>query len=426
MQAMELVDVEDVYPYEEGGARMNPRDVSSRECRAYIAQLAEQFRYNRLNPGQPRVRPILYRDGGIYWIIDGECRYEAMRLAGTKRFYADVYDDLGDAELARREAAKAMVETDAKRALTPEEMSRGVQAMLALDVPEEEVAAVARVDAGKVRRARRGSEAVGDAAYDMTLDRLAAIAEFEGDDAAVAKLRDCAPGEWRRVYDGMVAERARREAVREMAEAARAAGATVVEETPDGYAAARTFSAANRAAFDELVAGGCVGEVALAGPYGVTFLEPAVDQGEGERRERQEYADFVAAVGDAALARARWIGARVGDLPSMRATARYLTRKALEGRDVGGFEEATGAKVSSPPCPLSVAVGYASVATVSAYGAWAAAREGRTGALCGKAAGDMLGLLEAMEADGYAPGDAERTMAEACRAALGEEAGDER
>ena len=140
MQTMELVDIEDVYPYEENDVRMNPRAVDDPACQEYISQLAEQFKYNRLNPGQPRVRPILYRDGGIYQIIDGECRYWAMRSIGTRKFYADVFDDLADAETARQEAAKAMVETDAKRPLTAEEMSRGVQTMLALDLPDEEVA----------------------------------------------------------------------------------------------------------------------------------------------------------------------------------------------------------------------------------------------------------------------------------------------
>ena len=103
MQTMELVDIEDVYPYQDGEVRMNPRDTSSKECQEYIGQLAEQFKYNKLNPGQPRVRPILYRDGGIYQIIDGECRYWAMKKLGTKRFYADVFDDLADAETARQE-----------------------------------------------------------------------------------------------------------------------------------------------------------------------------------------------------------------------------------------------------------------------------------------------------------------------------------
>lgn len=118
------------------------------------------------------MKPILYKEGGIYWIIDGECRVRAMRSIGTERFLAEVYDDLDDAELARVEAAKAMVETDAKLGLTAEEKSRGVQTMLALDIPDEEVAVAARTDAGTVAKARRAARRVQDAAYDMTLDRL--------------------------------------------------------------------------------------------------------------------------------------------------------------------------------------------------------------------------------------------------------------
>ena len=91
MQTMETVETCDVYPYErEDGEAMNPRDFSTRESAEHIAALAEQFRRNRLNPGQPVMRPILYRDGGIYRIVDGECRVRAMRLIGTKRFLADV------------------------------------------------------------------------------------------------------------------------------------------------------------------------------------------------------------------------------------------------------------------------------------------------------------------------------------------------
>lgn len=97
MQELVNVDIEDVYPYEDPeGNSLNPRDFSTPESAEYIATLGEQFRYNKLNPGQPRVKPILYRDGGIYWIIDGECRYRAMKAIGTKRFLAEVYDDVAD------------------------------------------------------------------------------------------------------------------------------------------------------------------------------------------------------------------------------------------------------------------------------------------------------------------------------------------
>lgn len=232
MQELVNVDIEDVYPYEDAeGNSLNPRDFTTPESARYIDQLGEQFRFNKLNPGQPRVKPILYRDGGIYWIIDGECRYRAMRAIGTKRFLAEVYDDLADAETARAEAAKAMVETDCKLNLTPAEMSRGVQQMLALDLPDEEVAAVARIEPEKVRRARRGASQVEDAAYDMTLDRLMAIAEFEGDQEAVAKLRDCPQKDWRRVYEGLAREKTHRERAEELERVLAAAG---VPRVPEG------------------------------------------------------------------------------------------------------------------------------------------------------------------------------------------------
>ena len=145
MQSLEEVAICDVYPYERAdGEPMNPRDFTTRESAEHIAGLAAQFKANRLNPGQPVMKPILYKEGGIYWIIDGECRVRAMRAIGTERFLAEVYDDLDDAELARVEAAKAMVETDAKLGLTAEEKSRGVQTMLALDIPDEAAQAAAQ------------------------------------------------------------------------------------------------------------------------------------------------------------------------------------------------------------------------------------------------------------------------------------------
>ena len=78
MQSLEEVAICDVYPYERAdGEPMNPRDFTTRESAEHIAGLAAQFKANRLNPGQPVMKPILYKEGGIYWIIDGECRVRA-------------------------------------------------------------------------------------------------------------------------------------------------------------------------------------------------------------------------------------------------------------------------------------------------------------------------------------------------------------
>lgn len=419
MQTMELVDIEDVYPYEENDVRMNPRDVSSKECQEYIGQLAEQFKFNKLNPGQPRVRPILYREGGIYQIIDGECRYWAMKRLGTKRFYADVFDDLADAETARQEAAKAMVETDAKRALTPEEMSRGVQTMLALDIPDDEVAAVARIDAGSVKRARRAAKATGDAAYDMTLDRLIAIDEFAGDEEAVGKLRDCTAKDWHRVYETLRAQREREEAMAAMVEAARAAGVEVVEETPEGYKAARTFSAYNRDQLDRYLEDHGEGCVAVVAQHGLTFMEPAgAEVDEDAQREAQEKADFYAAYEDAERARLKWMGERMKNGAPMHNTENMLLFRALGCREVGRFEELTGAKVTARQCPLATAIGYENLQFPTAYGVWCITRTGDTSYIWPQAAEDALELLEAMEGDGYELTDAERTTAEACRSVI--------
>ena len=95
MQSLEEVAICDVYPYERAdGEPMNPRDFTTRESAEHIAGLAAQFKANRLNPGQPVMKPILYKEGGIYWIIDSECRVRAMRAIGTERFLAEVYDAL--------------------------------------------------------------------------------------------------------------------------------------------------------------------------------------------------------------------------------------------------------------------------------------------------------------------------------------------
>lgn len=423
MQTMELVDIEDVYPYEEHDVRMNPRDVGTKECREYIGQLAEQFKYNRLNPGQPRVRPILYKDGGIYQIIDGECRYEAMKLVGTKRFYADVYDDLDDAETARQEAAKVMVETDAKRALTADEMSRGVQTMLALDIPDEEVAAVARIDKGIVKRARRAAKATGDAAYDMTLDRLIAIDEFVGDEEAVSKLRDCPAKDWHRVYETLRAQREREEAMASMTASAKAAGVEIAEETPEGYKASRTFSAYNRGQLDSYLESHGDGCVAVESPYGITFMEPAGGEvDEAAQREAQEKADFYAAFEDAASARLKWMGERMRSGAPMRNTENVLLLKALRCREVAQFEEQTGAKVTARQCPLATAIGYEKLQQATAYGIWNIALTGDASYVWEEATQDTLDLLEAMENDGYELTDAERTTIDACRKVIeGEE-----
>lgn len=423
MQTLETVELCDVFPYErEDGEAMNPRDFSTKESAAHIADLAEQFKHNRLNPGQPVMKPILYRDGGIYRIIDGECRVRAMRSIGTKRFLAEVYDDLDDAELARTEAAKAMVETDVKLGLSAAEKSRGVQTMLALDIPDEEVAAAARTDAATVRKARRAVRKVQDAAYDMTLDRLAAIAEFEGDDEAVAELRDCKQSDWQRVYAGLKSRAEQRRNRAEVVAVLADAGVEFVDECPEGFAACRTFSdyRPDLAALDAYVADNAgAGLLAEETSLGVTLLAPVAEGAdEAAQAAAQRKADFQAAYEDGAKARREWLAAHAGDLKSMRRTALALTALAMEDQAVEAFEEMLGRPIDRTPTELAVAMGWRAAWNMNGGTAWALVSDGGSVYVCRDAIENVTIVYEAMKADGYEPNAAETETYEACVARL--------
>lgn len=423
MQSLEEVAICDVYPYERAdGEPMNPRDFTTRESAAHIADLAAQFKANRLNPGQPVMKPILYRDGGIYWIIDGECRVRAMRSIGTERFLAEVYDDLDDAELARAEAAKAMVETDAKLGLTAAEKSRGVQTMLALDIPDEEVAVAARTDAGTVAKARRAARKVQDAAYDMTLDRLAAIAEFEGDEEAVAELRDCKQSEWQRVYTGLRSRAEQRRNRAEVETVLAGAGVEFVEECPEGFAACRTFSdyRPDMAALGEIVAERADdGLLAQETQFGVTLLAPVPEGAdEAARAEAQRKADFHAAYEDGAKARREWMAERAGDLARIKRTARVLTALAMECEAVESFEGLVGRPIDRTTTELAVALGWSAAWSMSYWTAWAVVSDVGSVYVDRGAVENLVMTYEAMAADGYEPNGAETETYEACRARL--------
>ena len=236
MATIETVNTEDVYPFELNGTAMNPRDTSTKECQAYIAELAEQFANNPFDPGHPYSQPILWRDGGIYQIIDGDCRWRAMKQIGTKKFEAIVYDNLEDAEQARKMAAMGMVGTDTKRHLSAIEKSRGVQTALDLDIPDEAIAPLAKTDAQGLSKMRRARTIVDDAAEDMSLLRLISIGEFADDPDAVEALTNCKESDYPNIVRALEYGRKRKETLALIKSALEEAGVEIVEEKPEGYA----------------------------------------------------------------------------------------------------------------------------------------------------------------------------------------------
>lgn len=131
--------------------------------------------------GQP-VNPIVVADAGdgpdgmpVYRIVDGERRYRALLELGAEEADALVCADWSEAE-----DAVAMMATDDKKALSPEERARGFQGLLALDLDDETVAGASGTDAGAVRRVRRMVRSEGfEAPEQATLDAMIAAAEFD-------------------------------------------------------------------------------------------------------------------------------------------------------------------------------------------------------------------------------------------------------
>ncbi|MFR8046725.1 MAG: ParB N-terminal domain-containing protein [Eggerthella lenta] len=136
---MELkrVKTADVYP-SEGNPREDMGDLEA---------LAASFELNPKSPGEPLNPPLLVRDGGVYRIVDGERRWRAMGIAGTKEFDAVVCEDWADAD-----AALAMLATDDKKPLDEVERSRGAARPAAGREPQKVEKAARRKGCARSRR----------------------------------------------------------------------------------------------------------------------------------------------------------------------------------------------------------------------------------------------------------------------------------
>lgn len=214
---MELITVkmEDVYPDES-----NPR-----EDFGDIAALAESFDLNPERPGEPFTPPILVRDGGIFRIVDGERRYRALAERGAESFAANVCADMDEAD-----SVVAMLATDDKMPLSDIERSRGVQKMLLLGVDPEKVEKAGRMERGRAAAVRRARELVDDAGDDMTLERMYAVAEFDGDDEAVKKIMNASERDWEREAAAIRTARERIAAIEALVARAEACGATIMTD----------------------------------------------------------------------------------------------------------------------------------------------------------------------------------------------------
>lgn len=225
MIKLERIKLSDVVPDEN-----NPRKKFEG-----LKELAASFDANGDRSGEPFVPINVVKDGGHYRIVDGERRWRAMNLAKTKECDALVAETMED------EAAMiAMIATDDKQRLTDAELSHGVQQMLLLGVDPIKIEKSAKLKKGSAKKLKKAAE-LAEGAEQMSIDRLLAIAECEGDEDAVKALTGCREDEWRNVMLDIERDRERRRLTESLAAAFRSHGIEVVEDYPSGYSYSAEF-----------------------------------------------------------------------------------------------------------------------------------------------------------------------------------------
>jgi len=199
--AVHDLPIEDVYP--------NPkhyRDVTKENVDKIADSIAEA--------GQ--LVPIeVWGDGDIYYVDQGHHRLAAMKQLGHETIRAIVADAA---------SAVSMVASNLSIPETELERSRGTQLMLETGVRPEAVAAHIGESAERVEKAMRGRERAGDAAEDMTLDRLIAVSDFADDPEAAQQIMTAREVDWQRIHKELAGKRkgaqsvARKKAIVEAAE----------------------------------------------------------------------------------------------------------------------------------------------------------------------------------------------------------------
>lgn len=408
MPTIETVNIDDVYPWEDeyGNAYLS-RDYSTKANREYVHELARSMRAK----GVPDEPVTLARDGGIFRIVAGNSRVMAMRELGTRTFPAVILDDA-----EAKAAVETAVRTNVKKKYEAAEESNLFQQLLIFG-DDQYVSEVAGIDAGQVAKIRRARRVVDDAAEDMSLDRLVAIAEFEGDEQAVAALAGCKESEWERVARDQRWRIEREENDRRIREALEGAGIVVLAERPQGAIFVTYVSTPE--GMPETggpLAPSCAVRSGNGG-YSLLRMPNADDEEservEAERREeaavQKEHDRLVAA--RCAERRTEWLAARLAN--GGAATLPNLQRGAIEEiSDERGVEWLEGHGIAPTAGPVEIAA-WVTRLDAYEYGAWwygwggsgtRTANDARTS--------DWHEIYKALAADGYEMDDEERDMFE--------------
>lgn len=383
MPTIETVSIDDVYPLtDEYGNSLATRDYSTKENRAYVEELARSMAAK----GVPDEMVTLVRDGGIYRVKAGNSRIMAMRELGTKRFEAVVED-----ESTLKETIATVIRTNTKKKYEAVEESRFIQ-QLALFADDEYVAEAAGIEVEKVSKVRRAMGAVKDAAEDMSLLRLIAIADYADDPDAVELLTNCSEKEFQGIERDLAAARDAREEREAMEAALAERSIAIVEDHPDGYRFIKTVDSPEKVMALDDGLGECVAEHGyMASFYIYSATEEPVDPAEEAAKAEKARRDAMAKAADEA--RTEWFLAHLDEpMPEVVEAGGTVSEALWQAR---GFMERHG--LEFPESPLDRVYAYARMRLNGYNGTkyWA---------------GTFIALGEALAAHGYdASGEAEIT-----------------
>jgi len=387
-----VVPLEDIYPLaDDYGNEFAQRDYSLKVNQEYVKELADSFGPN----GEPDEPITLIPEGGIFYVKAGRSRFEAMKLLGTQSCHAVIDDDT-----SRQAAIETIIRTDTKKKYEGLEKSRAVQ-QLQMFGDDEYVSKVAGITKEQSARIRKSKKAAGDAAEDMTIDRLIALADFAEDPEAVASLTNCSAREFPAILERLEKERARAQRADSVVAALEERGVRMV----DDVTGMKTFAVVSKPSeIPEDIPDGCVAtEHSVAGFYAVyqPSEEEQVDDAQEKANATREA--LLKQFNEGRTARAEWIADLVDNWFFSTANGMIALVESQERRfkfpDVREFVEEHGITVPAGPSEvIQVYVAYDS----SAYGIWNSQGElSKTNCEC------FVNLLDAMEKDGYEPTDEE-------------------
>ena len=397
-----------------------------------INALADTFKLNADNPGEPVNAIVVVRDGSIYRIVDGERRYRAMRSIGKETCHAVVCEGMDEAN-----AMIAMLATDDKLTLTDVERSRGVQQMLLLGVDPAKVEKVGKMRKGSHKSVIRAIYSAGDNAQSMTLDQLIVIDEFEsdGDDDAVARLVEKTdPAEFAAEVEAIRRERDNAARVEAFERACAAAGVPVEDAVPSGYFYSGWVPSAEQVAEKaERLREGAV--AVINDPRDCSFFEPRATQADEPGAEDAEAAalrERIEKMGNAATvaeaSQALWYAELADDPKSTPATDALLIARWFDGGNYSGrmrrekAAELLGDDGSDAYGAMSgwVAAWMFDECFRSVSALIGSILRGSSSTYHTSRAGLWLEQMDAMVSDGYVAGEADMAVADALAAFLSE------